>query len=96
MERKKIKQLILIFNLITLIFAQENILIDPYDITEVTEIPKTTEIVYIEDNNEINNGCPLDLPNLKIGDYFYNDSSTDFQTFKRKNKVFILGISDSV
>ena len=37
--------------------------------------------------------CQDDLPNLKVGDIQLN--SNNFNKFKKDNKLFVLGISDS-
>ena len=56
---------------------------------------KTPEIAYIEDNEELRSGCDPSIPNLSIGDYFLTASNPSLSEFKKKNKTFILAISDS-
>lgn len=95
MANKKYR-IFLILSLFLLSLCQDDLFIDPGDISEVIEIPKTPEIAYIEDNEDFNNDCNPELPNLTVGDYFIDSQEFNLTSFKGKQKVFILGISDSM
>ncbi|CAI2386410.1 unnamed protein product [Moneuplotes crassus] len=96
MVTKKLHILFLIVTLSLVTKCLDDFFIDPQDITEIVEIPKTPEIAYIEDNEDIINDCHPDFPNLSIGDHFLEEEGFDLKTYKSNHKIFVLGISDSI
>jgi len=89
------EMLVILFILINMSCSNDSLLLEEEDYSTIIEIPREPTMAYIEDNKDIITGCHSEFPTLSVGDYFFNSPTPDFERFKKKNKVFILGISDS-